>query len=274
MKYLILLIFSGFLLSCSNKTNTNIESLFETISNDIHFNKENIYVGYHVLPKRYGKEYRTYALIHYQIEELIGLLDSLKQLNYKNFLINTELLINKLTLLNDSLQVFNKENVSSIILYKSNKPIDTLYSNEYLDNLMKIIDQNLATARKQNYIQNLDHIKLNLALVEKDVLYTLNRLIDSKTYDVNYIEPLIIKKENYVECYITSMDTLSDNLIIIGEFDEIQYGNKVHYKLIKPYDTIVVDKAKASISNELFNKGDVILEITLSDMTTLKRKLN
>lgn len=262
------------LVSCTRNTNSDIERLSERISNDNYFKINNIEVGNYLLPNRYGKEFKFYVNIHRLIDDIIDQVDSLKELNYNKFHQQSGEILKNVKAISDSIFYISRNDTSIIVFENNNKPNDTLYVWDYLDNLIIEINNKISFSKKRTYRKDLDYIKLCLILLERDIVYTLNQKISYKTIDVNYIEPVIIKKTNSVDCYITSIDTESNNYIIIGQFEKKIYNGTDYYKLIKSYDTIKINKAKAEIKNDVFNKGEAILFITLSDGSQLQRKIN
>jgi hypothetical protein len=273
IKFAIPFVLSVILMSCSSRSNPDIKILYDNISTDNLFNRENIELGDHLFPKRYSSYYKSYINIHNQISQIIEQIDSTKELSFSKYLQHADTLKTMLITLTKTIQEINCNDSSLIIFYNDRNQPDSVYATGYLDNLLMETNTKLLTANKKTYKQNLDFCKLNLALIYKDVLYTLNRLVATKTFPVNYIDPVIIKKPNSVDCYITSIDTEAKNFIIIGKFNEIFYNGNIFYKTIKPFDTVFLDKAKAEISNNIFYKGDAVLFITLPDGSKLQRKL-
>jgi hypothetical protein len=273
MKHFTLITLMVLLVNCTRNNNSDIERLSEYISNDNYFKINNIQVGNYLLPNRYSKEYKFYVNIHSLIDDIIDQVDSLKELSFNKFHHQSGEILKNVKAISDSIFYISRNDTSIIMFENSGKPNDTLYIWDYLDNLIKEINNKISISKKGTYRKDLDYIKLCLILLDRDIVYTLNREISYKTIDVNYIEPVIIKKNNSVDCYITSIDTESNNYIIIGQFDKKLYNGRDYYKLIKSYDTIKIDKAKAEINNDIFNKGEAILYITLSDGSKIQRKI-
>lgn len=266
---LILVLFS----SCTNQPKPDLERLYNYISYDNLFNHENIELGNQLFPNRYHKSYASYANLHYQISSIISQVNGLKELSYTSYLQQKESLEIKLRTLIDSTQKINEKDSTLLISFNIKSPNDSICARSYIDNLLIESNKKLLTVTKKTYKENLDFFKLYLVLLDRDLLYTLNRSISSRTFPVDFIEPVIIKKSNSVTCYITSVDSEAKNFIIIGKFTQVPYNGNIYYKLIQPYDTIILDKAKADISNEVFNKGEAVLFMTLPDGSILQRKI-
>jgi hypothetical protein len=273
MKQITLIILIILLIGCKHDDNQEIEKLYNLISIDNQFNIENLDIGYLIVPERYDLEGKIYRNSHRLIGDIIDKIDSLKKVKINDFdqqKFNFQIQIDKVE---NIVKEVNKYNDDWSASYSQGVYSDTLYSKDYLNNLIIGLNKKLKSTGKKRFLNDLSYIKLYLTLIERNIIYTLNREISYKTFNVDYIEPVIIKRKDYIDCFVTAIDNANKNYIVIGKFEKYKIDSNVFYKVIKAYDTIDVINAQAKIENDVFNKGEAILFLTKSDGSRMTRKI-
>ncbi len=273
MKQITLILFILFLIGCKQNQDKEIDKLYKIISTDNQFNTENLEVGHLIVSERYNAEWKMYHNAHRLIGDMIAKIDSIRSSGFGEYNQTRDFFQIKIDKLDPIVKDVNKNNRAWTKSYNHNGQYDTIDSKDYLRDLMIEVNDKLINSNKKNYSQDLRLSKLYLTLIERNIICTLNREISAKTFDVDYIEPVIIKRKDYVDCYITAIDNANKNYILIGDFDESQGNKYTHYKTKKIYDTIWIHNAHARIKNNIFKKGEAILHLTQSDGTWITKKI-
>lgn len=264
--YILIMLMTVFA-SCRNSRNEVSEEIIQMIEGlNAHNSRvyESFTVDYLITPKRYEKYYFNYK----------NLLETNKRLNE---ILNKKIDNNSISLKNEFSNIYQEMiNIIDsiyrpIVSTRYIKKVEPEYIYYNFDETPEIINLKKYFYRIENKMMNCSSlndiffIQLYLKLIEREVLTFLIK--ESKIGDVpiNRIKPITIKKDNFVNCFIASVDTFNYPVIYIGKSEEYTQNNYKSYIMKEIIDTIYFTKESAKIRIDYWEKYDAILQIKFPD---------
>lgn len=263
----IILLFSIYMILGCRNDQKNIRNEIIQINNattDITFYQIRELEGFNLTnPDRYHYYYLEYKYFEKKLIFLNNLLDSIHENNIYRLSEKDLKNFNETYILIDS--------IYSPRIYTKTSELDTIIEKNKVNKYLNPIKEKTLKSLKS---YDFDLIKLYLNLINREIIdFILYKALEG-TIPINYLEPVTIKENDLINCYLTCMDTCLNPMILIGQFDHLKYDQDVYFKERKIYDTVYFLNGKATIEFEQLDSLEAILYYYTRYGIPIKKKIN